>query len=171
MKRHTLETIAASLDHAHVRFLVAGGMAVVAHGFLRFTADLDIILDPDREALTRAVETLSSLGYGPRAPVALTEFADASKRAAWARDKQMTVFSLFSSRFPDTEIDLFLESPFEFESAYTRATRAELPEGPTLAFVSLQDLIQMKRLAGRPRDLEDIAKLEALHSDDGSRHE
>jgi len=163
MERRSIETIAQALNEAGVRFLIAGGLAVVAHGLVRFTADLDLILDPDPAALRRAIAALSGLGYRPRAPIAFEEFADAGQRRAWSTQKGLTVFSLFSGLHKDTEVDLFLECPLDFEAAYGRALRTEVRDGPALTFVSLADLLALKRRAGRPRDLEDVAGLRSLH--------
>ena len=163
MERRSIETIAQTLNQAGVRFLVAGGMAVVAHGLVRFTADLDLILDPEPAALKRAVQALSGLGYVPRAPVAFSAFEDAGQRRQWATEKNLTVFSLFSDAHENTEVDLFLECPLDFEAAYARALQTGLPGGPTLTFVALDDLIELKRRAGRPRDLDDIAGLDSIH--------
>ena len=44
-----------------------------------------------------------------------------------------------------------------------RALRTEIRDGPALTFVSLADLLALKRRARRPRDLEDIAGLRSLH--------
>lgn len=170
MERRSVETIAQTLNQAGVRFLVAGGMAVVAHGLVRFTADLDLILDPEPAALRLAIQALSGLGYVPRAPVAFSGFEDAGQRRQWAAERNLTVFSLFSGAHKDTEVDLFLECPLDFEAACSRALRTELPGGPTLAFVSLADLIELKRRAGRPRDLDDIAGLESLHGPSEPHH-
>jgi hypothetical protein len=155
----------ASLDQASVRYLIAGGLAVVAHGYGRFTADVDLVLEPDPDALRRAIVALKALGYGPRAPVAFEEFADPARRAAWAREKNMTVFSLGSAEHRSTDVDLFLESPFDFDPAYARAWRATLESGRSLLFVSLQDLLDMKRHAGRARDLQDVAALESIRDE------
>ena len=165
MERRSIETIAQALNEAGVRFLIVGGLAVVAHGLVRFTADLDLVLDPDPAALRRAIGALGTLGYGPRAPVAFDEFADPERRRIWAAEKGLTVFSLFSGRHKDTEVDLFLECPLDFEAAYVRALRSQVPDGPPLTFVALHDLLELKRRAGRPRDLEDIAGLESLQPD------
>src|SRR5688572_3753849 len=73
----SVETIVQTLNDAGVRYLVVGGLAVVAHGFVRFTADVDLVLDLAADNLNKAVAALSSLGYRPRAPVPLHEFADA----------------------------------------------------------------------------------------------
>lgn len=151
-----------ALNDAGVRYLVAGGLAVVAHGYVRFTADVDLVLDPDPRALRRAVEALSALGYVPRAPVPFEDFADRAKRASWVRDKGLAVFSLYSPQHALTEVDLFVEPPFDFDQVYARAYRTDLSPGVAVTFVGLADLLQMKRAAGRPRDLEDVESLESL---------
>jgi hypothetical protein len=165
MERRSIEAITGALNGAGVRYLVVGGLAVVAHGFVRFTADLDLVLEPDPQAMLRAVEALSTLGYRPRAPVDFRQFADPGMRAAWRSEKGLTVFSTSSPRHPATEIDLFLEAPFDFEAAYRRAARRELSPGTTATFVSLADLLDMKRAAGRPQDLQDVERLSALDAD------
>ena len=145
--------------------MIAGGLAVVAHGFLRFTADVDVFLALDEENLRRALPALSGLGYRPRAPVSIEEFADPAKRASWVREKGMRVFSLFRSEHPATEVDIFVEPPFDFETARAAALRQELSPGVEASFVGLDDLLRMKRVAGRPKDLQDIRELESLRRD------
>ena len=76
MKLRNIENIFKSLNNADVRYLLAGGLAVVAHGYLRFTADIDIILGMDEDNLMKAVKTFNTLGYKPRAPVELKDFTD-----------------------------------------------------------------------------------------------
>jgi hypothetical protein len=167
VKRQSVEMIVSTLNAAGVRYLIVGGLAVVAHGFTRFTADVDLVLDPDPAGLRRAIGALTSLGYTPRAPVPFADFEDPDKRARWIRDKGMTDFSAFSREHPATEIDLFVEPPFDFEQAFSRAVRFEVAPGVEATFVGRADLIEMKRLAGRPQDLEDIAGLEASGSERG----
>src|SRR5262245_43586269 len=100
MERRSVETVVGSLNRANVRYLVVGGLAVVAHGFVRFTADIDLVLDPDPAALRRAIVALVGLGYRPRAPVPFEDYADPAKRTSWMRDKGLTVFSVFSDQHP-----------------------------------------------------------------------
>src|SRR5512143_410683 len=96
MERSSVETIVRALNAAGVRYVVAGGLAVVAHGYVRFTADVDLILDLSRDNLVKATAALKSLGYRPRAPVPLEAFCEEKNRQDWARDKGMKVFSLHS---------------------------------------------------------------------------
>jgi hypothetical protein len=158
MERHSVEAIVEALNAAGVRYLVAGGLAVVAHGCVRFTADVDLIIDFEGANVRRAVAALSRLGYQPRAPVAFEEFADAGKRAEWVRDKGLTVFSSYSSAHPLTEIDLFVDSPLDFDVAYQQAARREVGPDHVATFVGIKDLIRLKKQAARPQDLLDIER-------------
>jgi hypothetical protein len=165
MERHSVDAIVGALNAANVRYLVAGGLAVVAHGYVRFTADIDLIVDLEPANVVRAVTALEGLGYRPRAPVAFAEFADPRKRADWLRDKNLTVFSLHSPQHALTEVDLFVELPLDFETAYGRALHKEVAPGVSATFIGLQDLRRLKQRAGRPQDLLDIEKLNALHTE------
>lgn len=163
MLKRSVEAIIGALNRAGVRYLIAGGLAVVAHGYLRFTADIDLVLDLHVDNLQRALQALGGLGYRPRAPVALEQFADADLRQSWAKDKQMRVFSLHSPEHPGTELDLFLDEPFDFDRAYAAAARMEISPGLAATFVSYDDLIALKLSAGRSKDLLDVIGLRKLH--------
>ena len=162
MKRDSVVAIVERLNENGVEYLIVGGLAVVAHGYVRFTADVDLLLSVERDNLKRAVQALKMLGYRPRAPVPFEDYIERSKRQEWAREKNMTVFSLFSVVHPATEVDLFLEPPIDFDAAYMRAVRQEVAPGITATFCSLDDLIELKTLSGRPEDQADIDKLKDL---------
>jgi hypothetical protein len=159
-----LERVFAALEASGARYLVVGGVAVVLHGHLRFTADLDLAVALDRTNVDAVLGAVEGLGYRPRAPVPLRAFADPDRRADRVRTKETTVFSLWSPDLPGTEIDLFVSDPFPFEAAWSRRLRADL-EGVVVSVAGLADLIEMKRGAGRPQDLEDVRALEALARD------
>ena len=162
MRTATIETIIKTLNDANVRYLVVGGLAVVSHGYVRYTADIDIFLDLGAENVERAMNALASLGYRPRAPVKLPEFADEGIRAGWVREKGLRVFTLRSTEHPATEIDLFAEPPLDFAAAYERAVFIELDPEHVLPVIGLEDLLELKRLAGRPVDEDDIRKLKEI---------
>jgi hypothetical protein len=168
MEKTSVEAIVAALNSHQVQYLIAGGLAVVAHGYVRFTADLDLILAVDPDNLKRAVEGLKELGYRPRAPVPIEQFLDAGLRKQWTAEKGMKVFSLFSASHPATEVDLFLEPPLDFSPAYARAARLEIAPGLEAAFCAIDDLISLKERAGRSVDLQDIVQLQRLR-DKGKR--
>jgi hypothetical protein len=161
-----IETVLDALNRARVRYLVVGGVAVVLHGYLRTTADLDLVIQLSSDNVGRATHALADLQYRPRAPVPLEAFAQHEARESWLREKGLTVFSLWSPSRPTLEIDLFVTEPFDFEAVYARAVRVRL-EKIEATVVGLDDLIALKRQVGRPRDQEDVTALEALKEDAG----
>lgn len=165
-----IERVLEALNSAGVRYLVVGGVAVVLHGHLRTTADLDLVVQLERDNVLKAVRALKGLGYRPRAPVAAEAFADEEARESWVRDKGLTVFSFWSSRAPTLEVDLFVREPFGFVDVYARALNVPL-ETTSAWVVSLPDLIALKSQAGRPQDLEDIEALRALEADGAGENE
>lgn len=166
MTKLSVEGIVDALNTHGVRYLIAGGLAVVAHGYVRFTADVDIILDFEVDNLSRAVTALEHLGYRPRAPVPFRDFTDPGKRRQWVQEKGVTVFSLYSPDHPATEIDVFIEPPLDFDSAYRAAARLDVAPGVTAVFVGYHDLLRLKRQAGRPQDLDDIERLNAVRGEE-----
>jgi predicted nucleotidyltransferase len=161
-----IEQVLAALNSEKVRYLVVGGVAVVLHGHLRTTADLDLVVELAPDNARRAISALAGLGFRPRAPVPAEQFTDPVARKAWIDEKGLTVFSLWSDRLPEIEVDLFVNEPFHFEEAYARAVRVPL-DTTTATVVSLEDLIALKQAAGRPIDLADVDALRALASGGG----
>lgn len=156
-----IEHVLKALSGADVRFLVVGGVAVVLHGHLRTTIDLDLVLSLEFANVDRALAVLSDLGFEPLAPVPLRAFADPENRATWARDRNMTVFSLWHANLQGFAIDLFVQEPFDFEDAYERAVVVNLGTAQ-FAVVGLEDLIKMKTAANRDQDRIDVRALSAI---------
>jgi len=162
MQKSSVEAIVKALEDAGARYLIAGGLAVVAHGYVRFTADVDLILDLEEGNVRRAIAALADLGYRPRAPVPISQFADPLARRDWVREKGLTVFSLFSEQHPATEIDLFVELPLDFGDAHRAALRLDVGSQVVATFVGFDDLVALKRQAGRPQDMMDIDQLRII---------
>jgi hypothetical protein len=159
-----IEHVLELLNDAGVRYLVVGGVAVVLHGHLRTTADLDLVLDLAPDNVRAAVAALAVNGFRPRAPVKLEDFADPATRRSWIDEKNLEVFSLWHPDIPGFEVDLFVTVPFDFNSVYGR--KIELPIERTIApVIGLADLIELKQAAGRHRDLEDVKALQVLSKD------
>ena len=155
------EPLFRALDASGTRYVVVGGVATVLHGYARLTADIDIILDLEPEAAARAMHALAALGLRPRAPVDPEDFANVRIREGWLRDKGMQVFSLFDPQNPLLSVDVFTSHPIRFEDLFDRAIECDV--GAVSVWVaSIPDLIYLKRLADRPRDRDDIEKLEAI---------
>jgi hypothetical protein len=111
------------------------------------------------------LNALESLGFEPRVPVPLRSFADPQTRETWAHERNMTVFSLWHPEHPGFALDLFVQEPFDFETIYSRALRVPL-QNLHATVISRDDLLDMKRAAGRARDLEDVAALLELSEEE-----
>ncbi len=159
--RQRFEPVLKVLTEAGVRYLVVGGVAVVLHGHLRTTGDLDLVVELSPDNLARALDALELSGFQPRPPVPLRSFADPETRRSWIETKNLQVFSLWHPDLPGFEVDLFVEEPFDFDQAWERKVDVVLPN-TVATIVGLQDLLELKRSAGRARDLEDVSVLEAL---------
>lgn len=154
-----MKAIVGALNRARVRYLVVGGLAVVAHGYLRYTKDVDLVLQLRMDNLRRAFKALGSLGYRPGIPVSTDDFADPANRERWIREKGMTVFQLWSDVHRETPIDVFVSEPFDFAAEHKAAERKPLGGRVTVPVVSRATLIRMKEAVGRPQDRLDVQNL------------
>jgi len=154
-----VETVVAALNAAEVRYLIVGGLAVNAHGYLRATRDLDLVMQLESANLRRGLECLFEIGYRLAIPVSVEDFADVSKREAWRVEKGMIVLKLWSDDHRRTPVDVFVYEPFDFSEEFEKACLSELQPGIFARIVSLKALIEMKLVAGRPHDLMDIEEL------------
>jgi hypothetical protein len=159
MRLESVEAIVGALNRAGVRYIVAGGLAVIAHGYLRFTKDVDLVIQLRPENIKRAFEAFAALGYRPVVPVTGEQFADAETRERWIREKGMTVLQLWSDDHRETPIDLFVSEPFDFDTEYEEALRKSLFGRLEVRVVSIPTLIAMKEAAGRPEDKIDVEHL------------
>jgi hypothetical protein len=155
------ESVFRMLQKKNVRHAVAGGIALVLHGVVRFTADLDLIVDLEQENLRRFIQAMNELGYRPRNPVQAEDFLDPAKRDRWKREKGMEVFSFVDPAQLMTLVDIFIEEKIPFHEIEKDLVRISA-KGVTIPVVSARHLKRLKKAAGRSQDLADIEALEAL---------
>lgn len=149
------------LVDAKVDFVVVGGVAVVIQASPRFTKDLDISYALDEENLNRLGGMLTQIGARLRAIDEDLPFIPDARTLS-----QTEILTLTT---PNGDIDLLTKPPGspDYETLRDRASRVDI-DGATVLIASMQDLISMKRSAGRPQDLIDIEALEiALRRDGG----
>ncbi len=166
MKLASFEIITRALHVHNVRYLIAGGMAVSVHGYVRFTKDVDLVVQLLPQNILRAFSALGPLGYKPLIPVTAEQFADTATRESWVRDKKMMVLQLWSDTHRETPIDIFAAEPFNFDHEYEHALIKPLFGQLAVRFVSLKALLAMKRNAGREQDRIDVEQLRLLIADD-----
>lgn len=159
MKARSVDAILKSMNSRRVRYLIVGGLAVNAHGVLRLTLDLDLVVQLEPVNIRNAFAALATLGYRPTVPVTVDGFADRKTREGWIRDKGMMVLQFFSDAHRETTVDVFVKEPFGFATEYKKALVRPLTSKQKVRFVSLPTLLKMKQVAGRTRDLADIEDL------------
>lgn len=162
MKLASFDAIVRALNDAGVRYLVVGGLAVNAHGYLRFTKDVDLVVRLATPDIFATFRTLEGLGYRPKIPITAEQFADPAQRDSWRKEKGMVVLQMWSDTHRETPIDIFVYEPFDFDTEYARAFIGTDPGDPPARFASIPALIRMKQEAGRPTDMLDIDKLREI---------
>ncbi|UCD35839.1 MAG: hypothetical protein JSU90_03115 [Nitrospiraceae bacterium] len=149
------------LNKERVDYVVVGGVAYVLHGGLRLTADLDIMIGLEKKNIRKFIHIMSELGYKPKIPVKAEDLMDPHKRMEWLKEKNMKVFSFFSSKQPVSLIDIFIYEPVNFHDVKAHALKVRLGR-LSIPVASIDDLIKLKKISGRKQDLEDIKSLKRL---------
>ena len=159
MEVRSVEAIVRSLNEVGANYLIVGGLAVNAHGFVRLTQDVDIVLQLVPENAVKGVRALLGIGYQMAIPEAPEAFADAATRERWREEEGMVVLKLWSDVHRRTPVDLFVDEPCSFEAESSRAVQLEVLPGVLAPVVALDTLLDMKRAVGRPRDLIEVEEL------------
>jgi hypothetical protein len=137
-----------ALSDADARFMVVGGYAVAVHGRPRATKDLDVWVEPTLDNANRVLTALAEFG------------AAASDLSA---EDLATPGTGFMMGRPPTRIDILTDLVgVDFDTAWSRATIAEVASDCRCRVIGLDDLISNKRAAGRPQDLADVEALERI---------
>ncbi|MFQ5586429.1 MAG: hypothetical protein ACE5GF_06380, partial [Thermodesulfobacteriota bacterium] len=92
------EDVFRKLGDRTIKYAVVGGVALVLHGVVRLTADLDLLVELSDENLKNFVSAIGELGYKPKLPVDAEDFIDPSNRKRWREEKGMEVFSFYHPR-------------------------------------------------------------------------
>jgi len=143
------------LVEANVDFVIVGGIAAIAHGSATFTQDLDISYAPDQQNLDRLGAALVGLDARLRGVAEDVPFVPDGRTLRPTR-----VLTLAT---PIGPIDLLAQP--DGSPAYARLRARAVPTevaGRTVLVAALDDLIAMKKAAGRPKDLVAVEELEAI---------
>jgi predicted nucleotidyltransferase len=145
--------ILKDLNAAGVRYVVVGGIALIRHGVVRATRDVDVVYDPDSSNL-EAIRSLAGTWEATRPDgSALPEDAFSAGRS-------------IHLSLPFGELDLLSERTASISFAeLLRRSEPRRVDGVEAPICSLADLVALKRAAGRQRDLADLSDLEAAHGE------
>ncbi len=154
------EGLLRTLSEAGVDYILVGGVAATLHGAARLTQDLDVVYRRSTENLQRLASALIPLRPYPRgAPPGLPFRWDERTLAAGLNFTLITDLG---------SLDLLGEitggGTFEELSPHTVLVE---PFGVSCRCINLGRLIHVKRAAGRPKDFEALAELEAILEEKG----
>jgi len=147
------ESLLRLLSGHAVEFVVIGATAFPVHGYSRSTLDIDIFIRPTADNARRTLEALREFGY------------DVTDLTA---DDLLTNKVLIRQYIVETDIHPFVAGT-TFEKVWQGKVESVYGDTPVF-FAGLDDLIEMKQAAGRPKDVEDLRHLLELkkRTGDGS---
>ena len=87
MEVRSVEAIVSALNKAEAKYLIVGGLAVNAHGFVRLTRDVDIVLQLDPGNVSRGLSALLNMGYQMSIPARPQDFAIRKRERTEVRAK------------------------------------------------------------------------------------
>lgn len=141
------------LNRAGVRYVLIGGIALIRHGVVRATRDVDAIFDPDPTNVDRIRALIEQWG-------ATRPDGSPIPEGGIAGDRTIHLAT------PHGDLDLLSENAasMSFVELLARADIRRV-DGVEAPICSLADLVALKRSVARERDLVDLADLEAAHGE------
>lgn len=161
-RRHILEVaqLMEVIDSQDVEYVIIGGFAVSAHGYPRATKDIDICPSPKKSNLTKLAAALEEL---EATPMSLEEFAGEFELLPDLKGLQQGGNWVLITKHG--RLDVMQSFSFESEDELGDYNDIALHAvdrdfyGTTRRFVGYEDLLAMKRAAGRDQDQIDIRSL------------
>lgn len=147
-----------ALDRCGVRFVIIGGLGARLHGSPSVTNDTDVCYEATAENLERLAAALRRLGARLRgAPEDVPFRLDPKTLAAGDH-------FTFATKAGNLDCLGTPAGVAGFDDLARSAVRFEV-EGSTVLVASIDDLMRMKRAAGRPKDLIEIEVLAAVQQE------
>lgn len=135
------------LSDAKVEYAVVGGVAVIAHGYVRGTVDLDVFIRPTIENAQAAFAALSILKVTPPGMDAGDLLNDGEHLRFPAEEQFVDILSSIGD--------------MSFDQVWRNRVTTDI-DGVIIPFICKADLIENKIATGRRRDLVDVEELEHI---------
>lgn len=155
------ERLFAALVAAEVRFIVIGGFAVSAHGYLRGTKDLDIVPDPDPENLHRLAGALTKL---EARIMGMEDFSEEEVVQPDVAGLAMGGNFVLTTSYGRLDILQLVSPDFTYQDLDPAAIE-DVVLGHRVRFCGYEDLVEMKKAAGRLEDQLDLTRLRAARGE------
>lgn len=149
------------LQKHQVKYLLCGGLAVNIYGIPRMTADIDLILDFDKENLKQFEICVLNAFYQSQIPVSLSLLSTQQERIKLVKEKNLIALSYFNTRGNVMSMDVLIDVPLNFADMWERKT-TRTSDDTDIHVVSINDLIKLKEYSNRKQDLDDIYLLSQI---------
>ena len=131
------------LNKNNVQYLVIGGYAVVYHGYVRSTNDIDIWIDISKENIKRLLKALEEFGFS----------------SLNLKEEDFSPNQIIQLGYPPNRIDLITTpAGIDFDTCYKNKEQVAI-DNITVNIIDLENLIKAKKASNRTRDLADIEEL------------
>jgi len=141
------------LNESCIRYVIVGGLAVIRHGAVRATKDVDAAVAMDLDNLARLEELVA-------------RWHATNPDGSPLRTRKLAAGGVLPLRTPHCLVDFLSEqllpAPFDHVLARADVKRIDGVEAPICSFA---DLVAMKRAAGRGTDLLDLERLTDAHGE------
>lgn len=134
------------LNEKRVDYIIIGATAFPIHGYARATLDTDIFIRPTKENAEKTLQALKQFGYDVT-DITIQDLLE----------KKL----LIRGYIVEADFHPFVTGIDNFEIVWNKKIQGEIM-GVKVYFADLDSLIQMKKAAGRAKDLEDLKYLELL---------
>jgi hypothetical protein len=145
--------VCSHLRKRRVQYAVAGGYALAIHRVPRLTLDLDLVVRWTLPNLNALESALHELGLVSRLPIRAEDVF--RFRNEYVKNRNLIAWNFYHPADASALVDILI--PHDLRDWRTKSVEFD---GETVRVLDKQDLIRMKRAAGRPQDLEDVAALE-----------
>jgi len=143
-----------NLAKRNVSYIMIGGFAVNIHGFSRFTADVDILIEDSLENRKKFRAALKDAEIGDFELLETMEFIPGFTTILLDNGMELDIF---------TKISGFEES--DFKVLFEQAVEMKI-DTFTVKFLHLNHLIHTKQNSNRPKDVIDIEELKKISGND-----
>ncbi len=147
-----LAALGACFDSLGIRWYLFGAQAAIYHGVARLTADVDVTIVPEPRSTAELVTALGASGFQLR----VTGTDDFVART------RVLPFVHSATRLP---VDVVLGGP-GIEELFLERAETHPIEGVQVPIATVEDVVTMKSLAGRPKDLDDAMGMLRARSDE-----
>jgi predicted nucleotidyltransferase len=139
------EKLLRSLKESKVEFVVIGATAFPVYGYARATLDIDLFVRPEKENIRKLRKALMDFGY---------DLIDISEEDMLKNKLLIRQYAL------ETDIHPFVKG-ISFEDVWRNRIGSKFGD-TEVYFPCLDDMIRMKKAAGRTKDLEDLKYLRKI---------